>query len=105
MGGGICPIAAADVAGRRFPLLCKVFLECFIPEFPEFDQPADVRNTAFLVNSNDELRSRIGEILASDELRLEMGRRAMEWSEKFTWDKYTRECEEILEDVIREGKS
>lgn len=60
--------------------------------------------TAFLVNSHDEFVSRISELITSSDLRTAMGKRAAEWAQGFTWDKYTEGCEKILEEVLREDR-
>jgi glycosyltransferase involved in cell wall biosynthesis len=58
--------------------------------------------TGFLVDSHDEFITRLGDLISSTDLRAEMGRRAAEWAEGFAWDSYTRGCERVLEEVIRE---
>ncbi len=99
-------VSASKWEGFNLPLL----------EAQSFSRPAVVYNigahpevcsdgnTAFLVNSPAQFRARIDELIGSPDLRVEMGRRAAEWSEKFSWDNYAGECERILADVVREAR-
>ena len=84
----------------------KVILEaaaCGLPVIARRDyQPETVVDgqTGYLGGSDDELLDRLGQLLASPELRRDMGRASRAHSESFDWDPITRRWEEIFLRVV-----
>ncbi len=84
----------------------KVILEaaaCGLPVIARNDyQPETVVDgqTGFLGSSDDELLERLGELIASADLRCKMGRASRCHSERFDWDVITRRWEDIFEELV-----
>ena len=80
----------------------KVILEaaaCGLPVIARVNyEPETVINnlTGYLVASDEELFSRLRQLLESPELRLKLGKQGRHHSEKFDWDLITRQWEEIF---------
>ena len=80
----------------------KVILEaaaCGLPVIARKDyQPESVvdAQTGYLGGSDDEVLTRLGELIASPELRRNMGRASRAHSEQFDWDIIARRWEEIF---------
>jgi glycosyltransferase involved in cell wall biosynthesis len=81
----------------------KVILEaaaCGLPVIARNDcRPETVVDgpTGYLGCSDDELLERLGDLIASYELRRKMGRASRLHSERFDWDAIPRRWEDILE--------
>jgi glycosyltransferase involved in cell wall biosynthesis len=83
----------------------KVILEaaaCGLPVIARKDyQPETVVDgqTGYLGSSEDELLERLADLMASAELRRNMGRASRLHSERFDWDTITRQWEGIFENL------
>jgi glycosyltransferase involved in cell wall biosynthesis len=84
----------------------KVILEaaaCGLPVIARSDyRPETVMDgqTGYLGNTEDELLERLGELIASSDLRRKMGRASRLHSERFDWDAITRRWEDIFEGLV-----
>jgi glycosyltransferase involved in cell wall biosynthesis len=90
----------------------KVILEaaaCGLPVIARKDyQPETVvdAKTGYLGSSDDELLDLLAKLIASSELRHEMGRASREHAERFDWDPITRRWEQIfLKLMSRRGRA
>jgi glycosyltransferase involved in cell wall biosynthesis len=89
----------------------KVILEaaaCGLPVIARSDyRPETVIDgkTGYLGNNDDELLDRLSKLLASPELRRDMGRASRRLSECFDWDLITRQWEEIFVRVLSRQRS
>jgi glycosyltransferase involved in cell wall biosynthesis len=89
----------------------KVILEaaaCGLPVIARNDyRPETVVDgqTGYLGSSEDELLERLGELVASSDLRRKMGRASRLHSERFDWDGITRRWEDVFEGLAGHRKN